>query len=722
MEEDHDHEEVEKDRNVKESRIQANFFYNKSINHLVTIKNAFKWSDDNRLSIVSNNGVFVFDFVPSPMQANPVLNLLQTHINCPESTPGEMYAETIETKIFDWDSRDIRSFLMKPNFTPNFQYTLKASSNIVDVFWSPQDLLCPSRCLLAILTSHGVVELTVSIKHYWISIYDFSSEWIKTVNSDFQAIDSDNLDCKMISTQLERLQATSVAWSPLKTNCDDTPFAYLAIGHRNSEIVVWKIHQVTSDSISADSRLNVEMKFKKKVLPENLKINTMGWIHVDEGQYLLLIGFFDGQLGCLKLQEFEGGITCCPFIISHDADLSPVHDVQLLQQRSNNIEIIVTKEKHLCFLMLNGTGQTMHKEFTLIPGFSITGVSLLDFSTVLVATQDGNLCLVKKITDEGEWTCKSIKNCSIRNDVQYLGVASSKNKILHAVMTSPRYLYDHLVDREPSCINFFYLENSSIENPLTILFREKNLSEYWDCLELVKINALKYNQQPKLPLGMEPDFESMPLQKLKVIYWIMIINETYRKKCFPLEQSDLIEDIELCRHNIFLRFALHYLKILIHKNQLSDLQKLCMHLLVRQFNSYLSPKEKSNNSAIVESMREVMREASKLNLPTEEKCNLCNEVITELNALSCPTGHLISRCAITCLQVTCTRFRSCMTCQEIFHPSLDAELKKVRCLYCDLPAQYKSRNIDPAVLNSKKNLSKKVHIAGSKDLKDDCGD
>ncbi|XP_011502170.1 PREDICTED: uncharacterized protein LOC105365651 [Ceratosolen solmsi marchali] len=702
--------------------MEAKQFYNRSISPLVTKTFACKWSEDNRLSVVTEKGVHIFEVIPAPMQTNPILKLSRSFIYTSEALPGEIYMKNILDEIFEWKKEDIYSFLMHDYYTPNFPKALKMTPEIVDVFWSPKNLLHSHKCLLAIVTSAGAVELALEVDQNWISIFDFVSLWAPAINEELKIEKGKTkVDAGCLKMQLNRLIVTTVTWSPIYSEFSDSCFAYLVTAHRNSEIVIWKIHRVINDIISIDVKINVELKLKKKLTNESIKINNLLWIHLNQQNYLLIIGFFNGQIGALKLQTLENEIAFESYSVSYDeADNIPVDFIHVLEKTDLFIKLVVIKGMYLLILTLDFHGKMINTKFISSPGFSITGVSVVNTDLILITTQDGNFYAVQKSHCEQKLICIPIKIDLLKNPVQYLGLANSPNKLLFTLVTSPSTMYDHLIHRDPSFIWFLSLFNVASLNPLDIMYQEKSLLNCWDCLELIKINALKYNDLQQILSDVEFNMESLSLHKLRIAYWIMIINENLKKKNFVEDTFKLSEEIEQAKSYIFLHSASNYLNQLALQENLNETQTLSMNLLRSHLEIWFAGEEDEEETQLSQYIKQTLESTKQFNLMKQENCNLCKDKIVEPWASSCSMGHELPRCAITRLQITCIKFRICVVCQEIFHPCLNIEMNDVRCLFCDLPAIYKNQLTNLSLQTSKKNLSKKqVAMIQNKDSKDD---
>lgn len=266
---------------------------------------------------------------------------------------------------------------MNENYLPVYPKASKVVPEIVNFYWSPQNLLKPQKCMGALLTSSGAVEIVLQIDRIWITVHEFTPAWIQVVNEDFELIENNQtLDAKFFKQKLDRLFITTITWSSLQNEQSSKCYAFLVTGHRNSEIAVWKIYGASNDSLNEDMKLDVELKFKKKLIEENVKISFLLWTELSEKNYYLIVGFHNGQIGVLKIQEFEGGLTSQFYSTFYcDIDNIPVDSLNVLKLTGQWIEIVAVKGMYLIFFTLNMTGEMINMRYISSPGFSITGNS-----------------------------------------------------------------------------------------------------------------------------------------------------------------------------------------------------------------------------------------------------------------------------------------------------------------------------------------------------------
>lgn len=279
-------------------------------------------------------------------------------------------------------------------------------------------------------------------------------------------------------------------------------------------------------------------------------------------------------------------------------------------------------------------------------------------------------------------------------------------------------MYDHLNNREPTNLCFFTLHQLPSQDLSQSLYNreEKSLSNCWDYFDLIKVNALKRGILPVAKFKSE-NLDAMSLYELKVTYWILRINGTVKNKNSTDQESTQAKEIELAKSYIFLYSASSYLQQLAEQENLSDTQKLSMSLIRNHLEIWYAGEEEEAETHLSKTVKKIVDDTKPLNLIHQEQCNFCQVKITEPWASACLQGHKLPRCALTRLQVTCTKYRSCPICREIYHPCLDDARSEIKCIYCDIPAVYMHLKIDSELLASERNLSndKQIFIGSNKD-------
>lgn len=249
-------------------------------------------------------------------------------------------------------------------------------------------------------------------------------------------------------------------------------------------------------------------------------------------------------------------------------------------------------------------------------------------------------------------------------------------------------VYDHLVTREPSIMHMFTLKDTFCD-PLSIINDSTNLGNIWDCMEILRLKAIKAKDPCMILRPIPKNLESLSLYQLQVSMWMTVImNVCTTKKPIPnmehIRESKITEALPL----IFLHSACTYLENLMKKNTLLENQTFTVFLLRRYLEIYQgipSDEDSKNKNTTNQRIQEI------LNMTTFysnqiEKCNLCGERIDGMwHVRACPRGHKLPRCCMTLLQITLLEYRVCPICGQIFHPCLEDIYEEPQCQFCDVP-------------------------------------
>lgn len=321
--------------------------------------------------------------------------------------------------------------------------------------------------------------------------------------------------------------------------------------------------------------------------------------------------------------------------------------------------------------------------------YIVSGIIPITAQKFLVSTQQAHVFTVD--TQSDDLVCTDITSHLPQTHVQYLGLAHSPNYVMFVNVTSPSMVFDHLVVREPSTIHIFALKGAAWD-PLTIINNSANLTNIWDCMEILRVKAAKA-EDPSTVLRLTKQPESLSLYDLQVSMWMTVmINVCKVKKAIPnidhIRQSKISRELPL----IFVHSICAYLDNLVKEDTslITDDQKVAINLLRRYLKMYLANEVHDGTDERDEKARQCAWKTLNAiaSYPTiVEKCNLCCEKIDDLlwNVTSCPSGHKLPRCALTLLQITTLEYRVCRICGQMFHSCLEQVNQKPFCHFCNVP-------------------------------------
>lgn len=305
------------------------------------------------------------------MSPNLTIKFARSFIYPPEYLPAYSFANKIDPLIWNLDREDIYSLLMEEIVTPIINGVNDMVHRIVNIVWSPKDLISPSQCILAILTTAGTVELLHKVFNMWYSICDVSSLRLKNVKDK---IISNLNKCKksknkyaIITENMRQLQACAMTWSEL-FKIEETSFAYFSVAYCNGDVLIWKIPRISNFT---DSLLPI---FIGQInLNTAVKISALCWITMNTNEHLLVIGYFDGRIYGVKL-------TCDNDlqIVSIEKYVAPnriaINYLYIISQDESNVKILVAKGTFLLLLCINLTGTLKSIQHVQVQGFNISGM------------------------------------------------------------------------------------------------------------------------------------------------------------------------------------------------------------------------------------------------------------------------------------------------------------------------------------------------------------
>ncbi|EZA57652.1 hypothetical protein DMN91_003070 [Ooceraea biroi] len=656
--------------------------YSINISPLVTIPFATQWSPDNQISIITERGVHIFEFEPTPMSPNSTIRFARSFINPPDTLPTYVSINEINPSMWNMEHEEIYSLLMEEMITPKLDGTNDRLPRIVRVAWSPKNLISPSQCALAIVSAAGTVNLLHKVSNEWYSICDVSSLWLDIVQDQIEpSLDkykkSSDLSYATITESMRRLQVCSVTWSKLLIMKEET-FAYFSVAHCSGDVSIWKIPRVTNFSKSLQPKLVGRIDSNVRV-----KINVLCWITINANKHLLVVGYIDGRIRAVKLTRVDNDLQVASTEQYIDPDCVTIDYLDVISQDKSNLKILATKGSFLLLLCVNLKGVLQNMRYLQVPGFNITGVVAIAPQQFLISTQEKRILAVDVQLDE--LISINVKSHLPQTHVQYLGLARSPNKVIFLNITSPNMIYDHLVMREPSTMHIFSLKGTTWD-PLFIINNSTDLANVWDCMEVLRLKAVKAEDSTTVLCPSPQTLESSSLYSLQVSMWMTIMTtvSTTKKTISNInhvKEGKMTQALPL----ISVHSTCRYLDCLTEKDALSEENLLAVSLLRNYLKMYLASENGKSEGTVHRRARKALSAVA--SYPDRvETCNLCNETINEpWNAKSCPRGHKLPRCTTTLLQVTSLEYRVCPICGQLFHRCLEEVYEEPRCQLCDVP-------------------------------------
>ncbi|XP_017875456.1 uncharacterized protein LOC108622234 [Ceratina calcarata] len=673
--------------------------YNLTISPLIASRFAIQWSEDDHISVLTERGAHILEFVPSPMSFQSTLKFSKSFIYTPLTLPTESFYTKLKSKIWSLDPEAFHSLLMEESLTPKMPNMKEMVPRIIDLAWSPHGLIDPRKCLIAILTSTGAVTIAFKVSKEWYTAFDLSAIRCRITDQEMNTRSKNNKYSSMLArirSSLKWLQASSFAWSKLFSD-----FAYFAVAYRSGDIIIYRIPSVTDYIEIPDPNIVGTV-----TLNDQVRINVLHWITIDAEEHLIIVGYFDGRIYGLTIsvrdQNFE--LESIEKYYVH-ADRIPVGAIRTLSEDESNKKILVAKGSFLFLLRLTTHGTLESMQHLQLEGFTISGMICISKDCALVTTENGCMFMVNAEGDQFSTT--KLDNKSSQANLRHLGLARSPNSVILINVTVPATTYDHLSVKEPSKMQVFVLKNEEW-NPLSLLTRLKNerFKHAWDCLEVLRIRATRVSDPQEVLPKLPSNLKSLTLHELRIAMWTSMMIEICDKKKIIQGIGSIVGEISDAQPLIFLYTACDYLAILERKAFISTEQTLSVSLLKHHLNTYLA--KNNDDSQLSNLVRTTLSKLSRFDSSHKETCNLCGITIESPSwkVTMCSQGHLLPRCAITLLQITMMNYKKCPICGLIFHHCLEDVYGETRCLYCDVPALEDNRLIGSRSVPVDKSLSK----------------
>lgn len=677
--------------------------YSLTITPPIISKFAVQWSQDNHISVITEKGIHIFELIPTPMSPHSSIKFSRSFIYVPSVFPTEIVTSKVESKIWNMHREAVYSFLMEESLTPKISNVREMIPKIVGLAWSPQNLIHPSKCFLAILTSTGAVMVVHKISIDWYPAYDLCSIRYNSVENEINAkldgIKSNTASFLILKNCIKTLQASCMIWSTLLVD-----YAYLAVAYHNGDIIIYKLPRISDYNEISEPKIVGTIK-----LNENVKINALHWITIDTKEHIIIVAYFDGRIYGLKIEVHDQLIELKSIDKYYDyADRISVSSIRTFPQVGSIIKVLISKGTFLFLLCFTVKGILKNIQHLQLEGFMISGVTCVSANYALVTTENNSMFAID--TQENQLLKIKVKNGLQQAHVRYLGLTHSLNCAIFVNVTSPNTLYDHLVMKEPSKMYMFSLKSENWD-PLFILNKNKGVrfEQLWDCLEVIRIKATKAVTPATVLPKVLTNLEYVSLYELRIAMWTSVIMEICEKKKVIQGIGSIAGEISEAQPLIFIHTACNYLEHLKNKTSLLEEQKLSINLLRMYLEVYLAGEENEEVTPLSKRVKDILQKISQFNSNCVESCNLCGEAINDLSwkVTKCPQGHVLPRCAITLLQITVMHYRICKICGLIFHPCLDHEFGETRCLFCDVPALQENRVLSPnSYISIEKSLSR----------------
>ncbi|PNF28018.1 hypothetical protein B7P43_G13849 [Cryptotermes secundus] len=393
------------------------------------------WSDDDKISVITEKGLHVMELVPDPDGAQQVLELRRSWVKPCDYFPTSETGIDYNSLIWKLDQQDAYRLILDTCLAPNLTTTKSVAPYITQVAWSPAGMLQYGRCLLASLTNYGCVLVHMPQSKQWSTMVDISSLWSKHCSENWGDDGDINGDISILQSRAEKLKATAITWGNIMSDGDRT-YSYLMVGLLNGVIVVWQINAVTVRSRKCELQPKILLQFETKMY----NITTLHWRVIDDQTGWLCAGDVRGIVKMLSLSKVQDKLQCMS-----STEVWPHSDriqvTKLLTLPCNVIEnspvtVVAIKGGFVVAVALDMDGTVVATWPYMVGNLSVTGVVLLDQHSLLVLTHSGsfNILRVVKTGVNLSLEAKVLSPIKIPKSAYY-GITASANKAIFCLVT-----------------------------------------------------------------------------------------------------------------------------------------------------------------------------------------------------------------------------------------------------------------------------------------------
>lgn len=612
------------------------------------------------LSVKTEKGIQLFDFAYNLESFEKKLDLEVSIIHNPKLSPA---AGLFPDQFLQYglSNEDVTQMVLEPGLWPhNIQLTIEMAT-IISYEWSPIGMIHGTESILAILNNVGHVELFGQENHKWSTVLDLS-EAIKA--HCFPSLQSTIIKClDDLRNVVNVVETCACSWGPLFEDHS----CFFVTAQKNGKILIWLLQSLESE---IHPQLNAEIQ------TDIGEIFSVLWIPMSDKKLLLICPNMLGQIFALDCEIIKDHIelvnTSC--IWEHKDRMVAKHLVYTVN--NNKIVLLCNKHRHLLVQQLNYECQVLSQCIKNVNDYRITDITDSK-DGIYLATAN---CKIYKIylnyfDDNFDVSLSQIQTKDEYGMYELHSLKTSTNSVIWAAAMADRTIQSRKYPEKIDIIFFCTDPQNHLETTILLENPSKKLTNYWDCIELLRCKTMKSKALPSIDYLDLYNDTSSDVYKMK-LYHIFVILYNALDKIMKNSSRGLLPEtsIEVVRDKICLTQAVTLIK-LVHQNRndtISGFELECYSGGKNYIEYYCRKYNKNSNEFI---------EPSLLNLTKMVPlytCQGCEEII---NGFMCKNKHYNMFCSLTFTPIE-NDYIACKNCNS----TAKIELYNTRptCLFCDL--------------------------------------
>ncbi|XP_025830492.1 uncharacterized protein LOC108741769 isoform X2 [Agrilus planipennis] len=506
--------------------------------------NGLETSEDGYLCIITNVGLYMFRFrgyMGNFLKKNP--SFAKSFLKPSEFSISDNLGINADGFVDSIPRYDLYEVLLRSDIYPKLKVSDKCQP--ISVKFSPRGLTSKTYCAVAVLTNFGSLEIFIRRVHVnyveeFICLCNISQCLINLFMINWKNVDYNEPEAQLteLKKRVEMVTPISFTWSHL-ISIQDLSFCILVVGHEGA-LTFWKI-------ISHESEIIENGLFLKRIEVPVGKITTLKWIQAEEDA-LLLVGDNLGKAIALCISDItEHSLSVSEEVMIYEQDFIKINSFQVFRNEGY-MYLFIIKGIHLLIVVLNQDGKLVDKSVISVDGYQITGLEHYEKDLYFVLCYSGALIQFKiNLENEKLKILKKYIHLKIDFSIRRAqGLYISPNRV-YICIVAPLYKLINL-RKNKGIIKVLTLKNCR-KDPLQILLNNESgsICNYWDCLEVLRLNGLVEKKLPCFGLPQNVDYDLFSLTKLKTYLWLAKASEMIIDKVLFINEYNIktFDDIKM---------------------------------------------------------------------------------------------------------------------------------------------------------------------------------
>lgn len=623
-------------------------------------ENVTEWCNSH-FAVGTTKGIHFYEFSHNLDNIDKHLDFVETFVDNTTSSPSkeQLNCEFVRSGL---SSKEIPEMITDTALWGHSKDLCQNLTTVISFEFSPKDLVRDKYCALAVLNNIGSVELFNLTRLEWESVLNVSD----CINDQFK----ENLKTPKSFNDLKKtaysLTTTAICWAPYIKN----GFTYFVTSQKSGSLCFWLI-QNEQDDITAKYCGKIELIFNE--------IAHLKWISKSENHFILVCSNVVGQVMALECQINKDKVILMKSHMLWEHQDRMIAKFTEYYIDKNKILLLYNKHRHIVGQLLDGSCRVISQSVDNINDHRITSVAK-NGAQFYVSTVNFKLYRINYSLDNNvlKITFDLIDIPDLKDispTMELYNITFSVNGVICGLSGLDRKV---MHKKPPMLKETIFIQTVPDRVVLDILINNptKQLTDYWDCIELLRYKIVKLKTLPEIDYKVLLSEGQTDLYKLKIYFIILKIYRTLVNN-IKIADGGLPENsLESIKDKILVLNANKNIKTIYNKHhKKKSLTNFEMETYAGS-KSYLNYYCKKYETQMADVCSPEL-----LDLEVNESkyiCQCCDEEILNFN---CSNGHLNMFCSLTFTPIENLEYLRCKYCNILGRLELLPE--KPLCVFCD---------------------------------------